>query len=141
MFGFLYLSGAIILMGVKTVLLRAGILHGGTNNARMSRSLAQTVTVLLIIYVALGTSGFAVPGTFEIIYHIINGCFGGLAFILFCKGLESIEVSTARPLLSFRMIIPVSLGIIILEEALTLEKALGIIFAFTAIILLTSESE
>lgn len=137
----LYLFGAIIFMGVKTVLLRAGIVNGKTDDVRFNRALFQTITVFVIIWAVLGTTGFSVPFTFGIIYPVINGVLGGGAFILFCKGLENVEASTARPLLSSRMIIPVSLGIIMLEETFTIEKMIGIAFVMMAIILLTSESE
>ena len=136
---FLFLIGAVLCHGIKTVFLRLGILEGSVNKARFVRALFQT---FLVIFVAsfFRSPSFAIPFKFEIIFPILNGLLGGFAFVAFCKGLEMVEASTAKPILAIRMAVPVALGVMVLGETMTLKKGLGIVMAGLAVFLLSSRN-
>lgn len=135
--GHLYLIGLILSLGMTTIFLRLGILKNGLNNARFYRALAQTLIVVFAVIVVTGTRGFSIPMNTDIIYPVLNGILGAGAFILFCSGLETVDASTAKPMIILSTITSAILGIIILGESFTVEKAVGIVLAVLAVVLLS----
>ncbi len=135
--GHLYLIALIISLGLSTVFLRQGILKTGVNYTRFFRALVQTVIIFSGFFILYGLTSLSISFSFELIYPVINGIFGGAAFILFCKGLKSVGASTAKPMMVLATITTVTLGIFVLGESLFLSKILGIISAIIAVILLS----
>jgi|GEM_PF-6310406 len=136
---FLYLIGAVLCQGIKTVFLRLGILKGTVDETRFVRAFFQTAFVVLAV-ACFKSSHLSIPLKVEIIYPVLNGLLGGLAFIAFCRGLQKIEASRAKPILAVRMAVSVILGVLVLGEAMTTQKGAGIIMAGVAVLLLSSES-
>lgn len=136
----LYILGMILSLGLSTVFLRLGIKKNGVNNSRFFRSLVQTIVVVGGVVILFGLEGLYIPVKTEIIYPAINGLLGGIAFILFCKGLEDVDASTAKPFMVLATLTSVALGFILLSETLTIVKIAGIAIAIIAVVLLTTEA-
>jgi transporter family protein len=135
----LFLAAMVLSGGTATVLLRQAVVNGLTDEARFYRAFAQTVCIVAGIVVVLGPDGLVPPVTAGSGFAALNGAFGGLAFIFFTKGLETVEASTGKPALVVSMVVAVLLGIVVLGEAVTVDKLLGLVLAGIAIYLLTSE--
>ena len=136
----LYILGMIITLGLSTIFLRQGIKKNGVNNSRFFRSLVQTIVIIIGVVILFGLEGLYIPIKFEMIYPAFNGLLGGIAFILFCKGLEDVDASTAKPFMVLATLTSVALGLIILSETLTSVKIAGISLAILAVVLLTREA-
>lgn len=133
-----YLVGVVACFGVAPVLLRLAILRGTTDGTRVFRATAQTVLILAAVVVAylLGVTDVDLgPG---IVYPILNGACGGIGFLLFSKGIESVEASRAKPATVFGTVVAVALGVAVLGESLTARKLAGIAAAGLAVYLLSS---
>lgn len=137
--GHLYLIGLIFSLGVSTVFLRLGILKKGVNYTRFFRSILQTVIIFTAVFVLYGSIGISIPLNQDIIYPALNGIFGAFAFILFCRGLNSVGASTAKPMMVLATITTVILGVFLLNESFFLSKAIGIALALGALVLLSYE--
>lgn len=128
--------------GASTVFLRLAIVQDGrVDEARFHRALSQTVLVVGGVGLLL-TGRLAngpVPATAGMTYAALNGAFGGIAFILFTRGLETQEASRAKPALVVGMVVPVTLGVVLLGEAATLRKAAGVALAAVAVYLLAGD--
>ena len=72
-----------------------------------------------------------------VIYTIPIGVVSLIAIIAFYKALSIGPSSVVLPLTNMYVIIPVLFGFIVLKEAVTLPRVLGIIFAILATIFLT----
>lgn len=136
--GLCYLVGLILSLGSSTVLLRLSILTKDVNYARFFRSLFQTIFVFLGVILLLGFSILSLPRKIGILFSALNGVFGGCAFIIFCRGIKTVDASVAKPFMVLATIITVTLGIILLGESLTLKKGLGICLAIVAVVLLSA---
>ncbi len=138
--GHIYLILAVISLGFTTIFLRLGILKNGLNNARFYRAITQTLIVVFAVILVTGVNGLSIPRTTGIIYPALNGVLGAGAFMLFCSGLETVDASTAKPIVIIATITSVILGIVILGESFTIEKLVGITLAVVAVGLLSHES-
>lgn len=136
----LYLIGLIFSLGLSTVFLRLGILKTGADRTRFFRALMQTVVISTAVVAFYGLTNIAASISFQIIYPAINGMFGAVAFILFCRGLKTVGASTAKPMMVLATITTVGLGVILLDESLFVSKIIGILLAIVAVIILSSES-
>ncbi len=137
--GHLYLVTLILSLGLTTIFLRLGILKDGLNQARFYRAVGQTLIVVFAVIIVTGFTGLSIPMSHNIIYPALNGVLGAGAFILFCSGLETVDASTAKPIIIISTITSVILGIILLGETVTVEKVAGIILAVIAVALLSYE--
>ena len=72
-----------------------------------------------------------------VIYTIPIGLVSLIAIVAFYKALSIGPSSVVLPLTNMYVILPVLFGFIVLKEAVTLPRILGIIFAILATILLT----
>jgi drug/metabolite transporter (DMT)-like permease len=124
--------------GLATVLLRQAVVGGRTDEARFHRAAAQTVCVLVGVLVLLGPAGLLPLGT-GAAFAALNGAFGAVAFILFSKGLETVEASTGKPALVVSMVVAAGLGILVLGEGVSAPKLAGIGLVGTAVFLLAGE--
>lgn len=127
----------ILSAGTSTVLLRMAILRGGTDETRFFRALFQTLLVVGGVVVLLGPAGALPPPRIGVAFAALNGAFGGIAFILFTKGLETVEASTGKPALVVGMVVTVGLGIVVLGESVSARKLLGVALAGVAVYLLS----
>lgn len=134
----LFLLGAVICQGIKTVFLRMGILEGDVDAVRLVRSFSQTALVVGVV-ASIKPTSIGIPYQIGAIYPALNGLLGGIAFIALCKALETVEASTAKPILGVRMVMSVSLGVMVLGESMTVKKGIGILLAAIAVLLLSSE--
>jgi drug/metabolite transporter (DMT)-like permease len=139
--GRLFVLGTILGFGLSTALLRAAIVTGTTDTARLLRVSIQTAIVFA--GVALGGTVLLFDGSLRggSIYPVLNGLLSGVAFISFSKGLESVDASTAKPLLTIATVVAVGLSVLFLGDRLTPRTVAGIAFAIGAVYLLTSESD
>ncbi len=135
----LYLIGLILSLGLSTVFLRIGILKKDADQTRFFRSLMQTVIISTAVIALSGLTDIAASISYQIVYPAINGIFGALAFILFCRGLKTVGASTAKPMMVLATITTVALGVVLLNEGLFLSKITGIFLAIIAVVLLSSE--
>lgn len=136
----LYLIFMILSLGVTTIFLRLAILKNGVNNARFYRATAQTLIVVFAVLLVAGGSEFTISLRGSLVFPAMNGVLGAGAFILFCSGLETIEASTAKPMVIISTITSAVLGILILGESFTIQKLVGIVLAVIAVALLSYES-
>lgn len=67
----------------------------------------------------------------------VLGLLAGIGFIFLFTAIEKGPLSVVAPIYGLYMIIPALLGILLLNEKVTFTKSLGIIFAISAVILLT----
>lgn len=134
-----YLGGIIFSLGSSTVLLRLSILKKGVNYARFFRVLFQTVFVFLGVFLYLGSSVLSIPRNIGLLYSAVNGICGGCAFILFCKGLKTVDTSVAKSFMVVATIISTALGVLLLGESCTLKKMIGISLAIVAVLLLSKK--
>lgn len=139
MSGALYLALTVLGFGVGTVLLRMAILAGRTDDARFFRTLVQTLFVFAGVALVVGPSGFGVPLRAGTGFAALNGVLSAVAFILYSKGLETVEASTAKPVLAGGLVVSVSLGILVLGESASARKLVGIALAGLAVVLLAGE--
>lgn len=135
--GHLYLILLILSLGMTTIFLRLGILKNGLNNARFYRAAGQTLIVVFAVILVTGTSQLSLSMNSNLFYPALNGILGAGAFILFCSGLETVDASTAKPMIILATITSVILGIVILGESFTVEKLVGVLLAVVAVALLS----
>ncbi|MBS3816815.1 MAG: DMT family transporter [Candidatus Thermoplasmatota archaeon] len=138
--GHLYLLGLILALGLSTVFLRLGILKKGVDFTRFFRAVMQTAIIFSTVIFLYGLVGLSITLNLDIIYPALNGIFGAVAFILFCRGLENVGASRAKPMMVLATITTVTLGVILLNENLFLSKMIGILLASLALILLSTET-
>ena len=92
-------------------------------------------------------AAFSSPQSFSILVNkmswiaLLAGISGGLGFLFFYQALEKGSASLVIPISSLYVLVAAVLAVIFLKEPLTLRKALGILFAVLAIILLSQQSE
>lgn len=134
-----YLVGLILSLGSSTVLLRLGIFKKDVNTARFFRCLFQTCFVFLGVVLLIGKSIFSIPENIGFLFPALNGFLGGGAFILFCRGIKTIDAGVAKSFMVLSTIISAALGIFLLGECLTLQKGVGIGLALVAVILLSTK--
>jgi drug/metabolite transporter (DMT)-like permease len=91
------------------------------------------------VFVMKGLAGFRFRASPGVAFAALNGALGGVAFILFSKGLESVEVSRAKPAMVVGMVVPVVLGFALLQEPMTPRKAIGVVLAGVAVYLLSAD--
>jgi drug/metabolite transporter (DMT)-like permease len=134
-----FLVVMVLSAGASTVFLRLAIVQDGrVDEARFHRALFQTVLVVggVGLLLAGRLANGPIPAVSGMTYAALNGAFGGIAFILFTRGLETEEASRAKPALVVGMAVPVTLGIVLLGEVATLRKAAGVVLAAIAVYLL-----
>ena len=129
----------ILSLGATTVFLRVAIDRGSVDDARLMRSAFQTIAIVVGVFAVKGLSGFRLHASPGVAFAALNGALGGVAFILFSKGLESVEVSRAKPAMVVGMVVPVVLGFALLHEPMTVRKAIGVVLAAVAVYLLSSD--
>ena len=139
--GVIYLVLAVITTGGTTVFLKLAILEGGTEEARFTRVVTQTLVVVLGFTFFYSGSGFLNNLSFLLVFPAINGLLGGLAFISLSEGLKTIQTGTAKPLLAINVVIPIILGVVALGEPLGTFKILGIFFSIISVYLLSLGSK
>jgi len=104
------------------------------------------------IFILFGLSSFLIaafssPQSFSILLNkmswiaLLAGISGGLGFLFFYQALEKGPASLVIPISSLYVLVAAVLAFFFLKEPLTLRKALGILFAVVAIILLSHQSE
>jgi uncharacterized membrane protein len=71
------------------------------------------------------------------LYAGLAGVFLGIAFILYFTALAKAPVSVVSPIFALGPLLPALVGIIALQEPLTLSKGIGLTLACLAIILLS----
>jgi drug/metabolite transporter (DMT)-like permease len=128
-------------LGATTVFLRLAIDHGSVDDARLLRSSFQTIAIVIGVLAVQGSGGFHVTLSPGVAFAALNGALGGIAFILFSKGLESVDVSRAKPTMVVGMVVPVVLGFALLQEPMTPRKAAGVVLAGVAVYLLSSDGQ
>ncbi|MFQ3295230.1 MAG: drug/metabolite transporter (DMT)-like permease [Halobacteriales archaeon] len=128
-------------LGATTVFLRLAIDYGSVDDARILRSSFQTLAIVIGVLAVKGISGFHVKLSPGVAFAALNGALGGVAFILFSKGLESVDVSRAKPAMVVGMVVPVVLGVALLQEPMTVRKAAGVILAGVAVYLLSTDGQ
>ncbi|MSS73825.1 MAG: hypothetical protein EXS64_20415 [Candidatus Latescibacteria bacterium] len=130
--GFFYLTLSVVLSGAWGVLTKMASvkLHWGTT--QLLTSLGGLVIVFLICIPAGATFHFERP----YLIGALAGVLIAIANISYFKALETIPLSLAYPILALNLLIPVLVGILFLGEPVTWAKALGVLFALMAIILL-----
>ncbi|MFW6376401.1 MAG: EamA family transporter [archaeon] len=126
-------------LGATTVFLRLAIDHGSVDDARLLRASFQTLAIVVGVAAVKGPAGFHVVLRPGVAAAALNGALGGVAFILFSKGLESVDVSRAKPAMVVGMVVPVVLGFALLQEPMTARKAVGVVLAGLAVYLLSSD--
>lgn len=89
-------------------------------------------TVIYVLY-----SGAPVTESFASAGPWILGLIGGVSFVFLFTAMKAGPASVVAPIYGLYMVMPVLLGIIFLEEGITIMKTLGIIFAILAAILLS----
>ncbi len=139
--GHIYLIGLVLALGLSTVFLRVGILKKGVNYTRFFRSLIQTVIIFSAFFILYGLTSISISLNPNLIYPALNGILGAFAFILFCRGLENVGASTAKPMMVLATITTVTLGVLLLNESLFLSKMIGILLAILAVIFLSYRSD
>ena len=72
-----------------------------------------------------------------VVYTIPIGLVSLIAIVAFYKALSIGPSSVVLPLTNMYMVLPVLFGFIVLKEAVTLPRILGIVFAILAAIFLT----
>jgi drug/metabolite transporter (DMT)-like permease len=122
--------------GLTTAFLRQAVVGGPTDDARFYRALAQTVCVVGGVLVLLGPDRLVPPLRVGVVFAALNGLFGAVAFILFSKGLETVEASTGKPALVVSMVVAAALGFLLLGEATSARKLGGIALVGLAVYLL-----
>ena len=137
--GPLYLLATVLCFGASTAFLRVAIRDGPTDTARLVRISSQTIIVLVGVTVVGAASILTDSIQYGAVYPALNGLLSAVAFIAFSKGLESTDVSIAKPLLAVGTVVSVLLGILFLGEVLTLRKTAGVTFGIAAVYLLTTE--
>ena len=129
----------ILSLGATTVFLRLAIDRGSVDDARLLRASFQTLAIVVGVAAVKGSAGFHVVFRPGVAAAALNGALGGVAFILFSKGLESVDVSRAKPAMVVGMVVPVVLGFTLLHEPMTTRKAAGVVLAGVAVYLLSSD--
>lgn len=137
--GVLYVTITVISWGASTAFLKLAITEGDVDASRLIRAISQTILVIVAFWVFTSSSQQSLK--FGMLFPLLSGLLSGFAFIFFSHGLEIIPASTAKPLLSLKLVISVTLGILVLNETFTLFKVLGVSFALSAIFLLSTEEE
>lgn len=125
--------------GLTTAFLRQAVVGGPTNDARFYRAFAQTVCVLGGVLALLGPGGLVPPLRVGVAFAALNGLFGAAAFILFSRGLETVEASTGKPALVVSMVVAATLGFLLLGETASAKKLGGIVLVGVAVYLLAGE--
>jgi drug/metabolite transporter (DMT)-like permease len=129
----------ILSLGATTVFLRLAIDRGSVDDARLLRASFQTLAIVVGVAAVKGSVGFHVVVRPGVAAAALNGALGGVAFIVFSKGLESVDVSRAKPAMVVGMVVPVVLGFTLLQEPMTVRKAAGVVLAGVAVYLLSSD--
>lgn len=132
-----YVIVAIFVSGLSTVFLRLALLENGANEVRFIRALTQTLVIVVVFFMLGPTSSLKISS--GMLFPLLDGLLGGLAFIAFCKGLKFTEAGRAKPIIALNLVIPVALGILILNEGLSISKVLGVSFTAIAVYLLSSD--
>jgi len=125
--------------GLTTAFLRQAVVGGPTDDARFYRALAQTACVLGGVLLLLGPEGLVPPARVGVAFAALNGLFGAAAFILFSKGLETVEASTGKPALVVSMVVAATLGILLLGETASAKKVGGVALVGVAVYLLAGD--
>jgi len=130
--GVFYLAVSVLFSGAWGVLTKVASvnLHWGTT--QLLTSLGGLVIVFLICIPSGATFHFERP----YLIGALAGVLIAVANIAYFKSLETIPLSVAYPILALNLLIPVLGGILFLGEPVTWTKALGVLFAFVAVVLL-----
>lgn len=134
--GTVYILLAIVALGANTVFLRLSLTEKRPNQTRLVRAITQTVIIVSAFF--LLNTGSSLSISLGLFFPLLNGLLGGLAFISFSRGLQEVDASVAKPIVAVNLVIPVSLGIVVLGESLSIYKVLGVVFSILAVYLLTS---
>jgi transporter family protein len=92
-------------------------------------------TLCLIIY--LHYTKLPVVWNKYVLYGCLIGAWWAGIMVLYYAALARGPISVVLPIFNLNLIIPATLGFILLNEPVTLSKILGLIFACLAVVLLT----
>ena len=104
---------------------------------------AEVVTPLTFVAGAIFLFGYVfyarmpIPANRFTLYACLLGVFIAISILLLYKAIQLGPISTILPLYCLYMVIPVTLGIAILREPVSIPKVVGIGFACIAVVLLT----
>jgi transporter family protein len=130
--GALYLALAVLMYGGWGVLTKIASvkLHWGTTQ------LLNVIGSILIVLVFCVPAGVAFHFERPYLVGTVAGVLVALGNITYFKALETTPVSVAYPILALNLLAPVLAGVLFLGEPVTWTKALGVLFALAAVVLL-----
>ena len=131
--GMFYLTLSVVFSGAWGILTKIASVNLQWGTTQLLTSLGGLVIVFLVC-VPVGGATFH----FERPYLIgaLAGVLIAIANIAYFKSLETVPLSVAYPVLALNLLIPVLAGILFLGEPVTWTKALGVLFALAAVVLL-----
>jgi transporter family protein len=124
---------SIILFGLELVLSKLATGHLPPESIALTRTVAAAIVIT--VYVAVRRPAF--PLNQFTGYAAIAGICLGIGFLFMLTALSTGPTSVVAPLIGLSMLIPTLVGILVWQEAFTLTKALGILCASIAIILIS----
>jgi transporter family protein len=130
--GVFYLALSVLFSGAWGILTKIASvnLHWGTT--QLLTSLGGLIIVFSICIPAGATFHFERP----YLVGALAGVLIAIANISYFKALETVPLSLAYPIIALNLLIPVLGGILFLGEPVTWTKALGVLFALVAVVLL-----
>ena len=133
----IYAVACIILYGIMQFYIKLS--STGSNPVASSMVF---ITVQFIAQIILGAyfitkSDFNMDAN-SIKYGILGGIAAAVATILFFLAVETGPLSKVGPIVNMSLLITVLLGVVFMNEAMTLRVAAGVVFALASIFLLTN---
>ena len=132
--GILLVFFAGLIWGIGSFFSKIGVTLVGPWSASYLRTIVFFPVVLGFI---LWRGNLTFTWNRSIAYSVLAGLLTGGAILLARKALEFYDVSVVNPVLRLNILVTILLSILILKETITWRKSLGILFALTALILLS----
>ncbi len=133
----IYAVACLILYGIMQFYIKLS----STGNNPVASSMLF-ITVQFIAQIVLGayfiTKSDLNMDANSIKYGILGGIAAAVATILFFLAVESGPLSKVGPIVNMSLIITVLLGVVFMNEAMSLRVAAGVVFAIASIFLLTN---
>lgn len=93
---------------------------------------ASLSNAVILLVVGLPESGVTAGST----YALLGGLFGAIGGLTFLFAVQHGRIAVVAPMTALYPVVTILLGVAVLNEAVTPQKALGIVFAVAAMLLL-----
>lgn len=133
----IYAIACAILFGVMQFFIKLASVNSNPVASSVFFVFTQFVAQLFLAGYFISKNGLDIDYA-NLKFSIIGGIIAGIATILFFLAMQHAPISKVVPIVSLNVLVGVMLGVILLNETMTLRIAGGVVFAMISLYLLTS---